>query len=348
MNDEDFSLLLYRIISGKLYFSYNHEIYELRSPDNEIKYKAQLLYNNIINEEKYNDWIRQDYLDNILISLGLWTRDTNTIMKDLEKKIDNQKVDLFKFSALSDKVKSIKKTLGQYKNQLTQIQNKKNDLFANTLEGYALSIKNEYIICHTLFKNNKKVFQDNAINNQDSYSYFNNLVNEINHNMIDVSIFKSLCRHQLWRSFWNCNKGNIFSSSISELTEEQRTMINISKMYDSVYDHPECPSDRVIEDDDMLEGWMILQRRKSEQAKNQQKVDNLNPKLKNAQEIFLMSDNQESFEEIINLNTQEAAHRMQEKFAYVKAKGVAVESELPDVQRQLQQQSNDLRKQNRK
>lgn len=345
MNDEDLELLLCRILSGKLYFTYNGDLYELRSPGNEVKYKAQLLYTNIINEEKYNEWIRAADLDNILISLDLWTRDTKTIMKDLENKIENQKVDLFKFCALSDRTKSIRKSLNLYKTQLSQIQNKKNDLFANTLEGYALSIKNEYIICKTLFKNNNQVFQHSAKNNQDSYSFFNNLVNEINKYNIGIPDFKSLCRNQLWKSFWTCNKGNIFNATVVDLTEEQRTMINVSKMYDSVYDHPECPSDSVIEDDDMLEGWMILQRRKNEQAKNQQKVDQLNPKLKNAQEVFIMSNNAQSFEEINELNSLEAKYRMNEKFAYINVHGSAADVELPDVQRQLQQQSNQLRKQ---
>jgi hypothetical protein len=345
MNDEDLELLLCRILSGKLYFTYNLDSYELRSPDNELKYKAQLLYNSIINEEKYNYWIREADLNSLLITLGLWTQDTMTIMKDIEKKIDNHKVDLFKFSTLLEKTKSIRKNLGQYKNQLYHIQSKKSDLFANTLEGYALSIKNEYIICNTLFRNSHKVFRDNALNDQDSYGFFNNLVNEINKNNISITAFKSLCRHQLWKSFWNCNKGNIFNAAISDLTEEQRTIINIARMYDSVYDHPECPSDVVIEDDDMLEGWMILQRRKSDQAKNQQRVDELNSKLKNAQEVFIMADSQESFEEIANLNSSESKYRMQEKFAYVNANGSASDAQLPDVQRQLQQQSNQLRKQ---
>ena len=345
MNDADLELLLCRIISGKLYFTYNGDRYELRAPDNEIKYKAQLLYSNIINEEKYNQWIREPDLDNLLISLDLWTRDTRIIMKDLENKIDNQKVDLFKFSTLSDRVKSIRKSLNQYKIQLAQIQNKKNDLFTNTLEGYATSIKNEYIICNTLFKNNNRVFKDNSKNDQDSYGFFNNLVNEINQHSISITDFKFLCRHQLWKSVWNCNKANVFDQAVSELTEEQKTIINISKMYDSVYDHPECPADSVIEDDDMLEGWMILQRRKNDQAKNQKRVDQLNPKLKNAQEVFIMSNGQESFEEITNLNSPEAKYRMNEKFAYVDAHGSATDAELPDVQRQLREQSNQLRKQ---
>ena len=91
MNDADIELLLYRIFSGKLFFFYKNDKYELRSPSIDIRYEAQLLYQNIINDEKYNDWLREDNLENLLIYLNLWTKDTNMIIKDLEKKIDNNK-----------------------------------------------------------------------------------------------------------------------------------------------------------------------------------------------------------------------------------------------------------------
>ena len=344
MNNDSIEFLLYRILCGKLLFYYQGYQYELRSPDHSLKYNAQLLYNQIINDEKYNDWIREDQIESVLIILGLWTQDTMKIVKDIEKKIDNAKVDLFKFSSFSDKVKTLRKSLNQYRTQLNKITNHKTELMSNTLEGYAASIKNEYIICNTLFKNNSKVFVNNLKNNQNSYTYFNAIVTEINKHVIGIDDFKSLSRHQIWRSYWTYNKQNIFNSSVIDITDDQRTLVNISRMYDSVYDHPECPSDNVIEDDDMLDGWMILQRRKNEQNKNQKKIDDLNPKLKNAQEVFLMANNQETAEEILSLNSPESQHRMNEKFAYVAAHGQANESELPDVRRDIMNKANEMRK----
>jgi hypothetical protein len=219
---------------------------------------------------------------------------------------------------------------------------------SNTLEGYALSVKNEFIICNTLYKNNKRVFNNTLSNNQGSYTYFNDLVNEINKNTISVAQFKELARHQIWKSYWYCNKNNVFHDSVINITDDQRTLINISRMYDSVYEHQECPSDKIIEDDDMLDGWMIVQRRKSEQAKNTKKVDDLNPKLKNAQEVFLMANNEESYEEIMSLNSQEGVRRIKEKIGFINSQGGPVaDVDLPDVQRDLLNRSNTMFK-NRK
>jgi len=109
MNDVDLELLLYRILSGKILFSYQGEQYELRSPSHNIRYQAQLIYNNIINDEKYNDWIREEDLTFLLINLGLWTKDTQIIMKDIEKKIDKTKIELYKSAAMPDRVRAVRK-----------------------------------------------------------------------------------------------------------------------------------------------------------------------------------------------------------------------------------------------
>jgi len=348
MNDVDLELLLYRILSGKIIFSYNGESYELRPPSNNIRYHAQLLYNNIINDEKYNDWIREEDLSYLLINLGLWTKDTQIIMKDIEKKIDKNKIELYKSASMPDRTRTIRKALNNYRNQLEGILTHKNDLYANTLEGYASSIKHEYIICHTLYyNNNTKVFANSINNNSSSYVQFNNLVNEVNKQNLSLTIYKQLARNGMWRSYWNCNKENIFNKAVSDWTDDQRTIVNMSRMYDNIYEHPECPGDNIIEDDDMLDGWVLDQQDKVKKAKKQASIDSLNPKLKNAQEVFLMANNEEDIEDIIGLNSPESLRRMKNTVNYVKAVGETPEFNLPDTQMELRNQASQMLK-NRK
>lgn len=338
MNDADFELLLYRILSGKIKFYYHNEQYELRTPTSEIRYDAELLYNNILNEEKFNEWIRLENLDYMLINLGLWTKDTNIIIKDIEKKIERSKVELFLNCMLMDKVKKIKKELNNFRNQLNTIMNHKNEMYSNTLEGYASSIKNEYIICKTLFKNNKPVFQYSNHNNQTSYVHFNHIVMEINKQNISIEQYKALARHNIWRSYWGCNKENLFNQSVSDWTEDQRTLVNISRMYDNVYNHPECPDDKVIEDDDMLDGWMIYQQDQAKKNKKQEQIDRLNPKLKNAQEVFITPSGKEDVSEIMGLNSAESLAKIKNRTNIINKSGSVNAINLPDVQSDLRQQ----------
>jgi hypothetical protein len=344
MTDADLELLLYRVLSGKILFTYKNEQYELKNSSVDIKYEAQLLYDSIINDEKYNDWIRAEDLDNMLISLGLWSKDTNNIIKDIEKKIERSKVDMFLSASLSDKLKKIRKLLSEYRKQLNKIMDYKNDLFSHTLEGYASSIKNEYILCNTLFKNNMRVFPKQVSSDQASYVYFNDLVTEVNKQNIGIDSYKELARSSMWRSYWNCNKEKVFNKAVCDWTDDQRTTVSVTRMYDNIYDHPECPSDHVIEDDDMLDGWMIHQREKNQKAKKQAQIDEMNPKLKNAQEVFLIPQSKEEIEDIIGLNSPDSLRRMKEKMNYVQQMGSVDDGNLPDVRMNLMNQASQSRK----
>lgn len=347
MNEGDLELLLYRILSGKIIFSYKNIDYELRSANYDIRYNAQVIYNNILNDEKYNDWLREEDLDYILINLGLWNNQTKKMIKNLEKSIDKTKIELYKSASSPAKNKTIRKTLNTSRDQLNRILNHRHEMFNNTLEGYASSIKHEYIICNTLYKDNIKVFPFSGNNNSHSYIQFNNLVNEVNKQNLSIETYKKLARSGIWRSYWSCNKNYIFDKSVAEWTDDQRTLVSMSRMYDNIYEHPECPSDNIIEDDDMLDGWILHQKQEIAKAKKQSQLDQTNNKLKNAQEIFLMANNNEEMEEIISLNSDESLNKMKSKINYVQRVGEASESQLPDVQLEIRSQLAQM-SQNRK
>lgn len=347
MNDVDLELLLYRILSGKILFSYKNIDYELRSASYDLRYSAQVIYNNILNDEKYNDWLREEDLDSILISLGLWSGETRNMLKNLDKNIDKTKIELYKSAALPEKNRTVRKRLNSYKSQVERIMAHRYEMFNNTLEGYASSIKNEYIICNTLYKDNNKVFPSNTTNNSHSYIQFNNLVHEANKQNLPLEIYKRLARSGIWRSYWSCNKEYIFDKAVADWTDDQRTLVSMSRMYDNIYEHPECPSDDIIEDDDMLDGWVLDQKAKIKKMKKEAQIDQMNPKLKGAQEVFLMAPNKEAAEEIIGLNSEDSLRKMQSRINYVQAVGSATESELPDVKMDLRNQAAEMFK-NRK
>ena len=72
-------------------------------------------------------------------------------------------------------------------------------------------------------------------------------------------------------------------------------------MYSKIYEHPECPEDAIIEDDDALDGWMLNQQKENKKQKMEKGVDNLlGKKGQKAQEVFLMAKNEEEYEESIN------------------------------------------------
>lgn len=343
MTHNDKEILLYRILSGKTFFYFNNEKYVLLPPSLEIKYEASLLYDNIINDEKYYDWIREENAELVMISLGLWTFDTNKHLKNLETKLESLKVELFLNFMIPSKIKKIKTNIKGTKNSINKLYNTKQQFLTNTLEGYANSIKHEYIVCNTLYKNNKKIFDNNQ--NYKSFSLFNSLVQEIDKYMITTEQFKEIARDSIWRNYWNsANKVKLFKQDVLNLTDEQRALINISRMYDNVYEHPECPNDDIIGDDDALEGWMIFQKKKNEAAKKQNAFESTtNTNMKKAGEVFMMAESNEDIEAILDMNTTETRAILNEKLAYVNKFGTIEDGLLPDVQRNIEEKIRELK-----
>ena len=108
--------------------------------------------------------------------------------------------------------------------------------------------------------------------------------------------------------------------------------------------HPRFVVNKIIEDDDMLDGWMIFQKKKREKDKKQEQFLGANGKMKNASEIFMMAKGREEAEEILDLNSDDNRSLIKNKINYINQKGYVEEKDLPDVQVALQQQISELNK----
>jgi hypothetical protein len=326
----DIEIDLYRILSGKLIFSYQNKEYELRNQDSLLKYKANLIFQSIINDEKYNDWIRAEYLDNYMTSLGIWNQEMSLSMKNSEKVIDDLKVSLYGGRFNSKQTEKTRKNLASIRNRIGKLSETRSSFYANTLEGYADSIKYEYLITNTIYCNNQKVFPD-LTSTQNSYTEFTGLITEINKYFISVATYRKIARSELWRTYWSLGKEKVFGKAVEDWTDEQRSLASFSTMYDSIYNHPEKPTDSVINDDDCLDGWMILQHRNVEKTKQQEQMTKNSPQMAKAQEIFVFTDSQEGIEQVMEMNSSDSMAIMKERFRAVEKVGEIDQLSLPDI-----------------
>ena len=343
------SLYLSRILSGQYIFVYNNQIYKLIYPNINIKYQAELQAFDVYENNKYNDWISDENIVDWLVSSGIWSYEMDQKLDQMDKQIEDHKVDLFNNFLNPTKVKSIRRSLDNLRRTQNKLCNIRHSFDHITLEGYSNLIKNQFIFMHSLHdKNDNLLFPD--IEKVD-YNLLNTLLNIVNDHTIDVPIFKIIARNDVWRNYWSANKDNLFGKSTIEWTDEQKTLVVLTKMYDSVNEHPECPPDSVIEDDDMLDGWMILQKRENEKQKSKNRSEKLlkDKKLGNAKEVFLVANSVEEANNIYNLNDPNSRNIIKERnqmLSHVN-RNVA-EAELPDVQRDILIQNNKQFMQSRK
>ena len=338
MQKDNIPLLVHRIISGKLYITINGIRYTVHAPNADQKYEAELFYESVIEDNKYDTWFRKENILNILKYVGLWDDDDDIMLTDTEKKIETLKHNLYTNRLLAEKTKNIRQDLTEKKQFLDKLLNRKHSLDYLTLEDYANIRKNEYLIVHNTYGlNNQLIFSDVA--NIDTKLFFAISTN-ISESFISIEQYKTMAKHEYWKNIWNSNKNHLFTGPACLYTDEQKTLINISLMYDRIYEHPECPDESVVNDDDMLDGWMIDQKKKNEEKKKENNAKDLVNKHKNAKEIFIVSDPNDA-NSVYSMNTGQSRSIIKQRAgAIAKAQEGLDEFRLPDVQQDLMLKRN--------
>lgn len=340
MDQRTLNIYLSRILSGFYLFLHNNVRYKLVYPDIGVKYEAELYAEQEYDNNKFNDWITEDSIVDSLVSMGIWTYNGDANLKNLEKQIDDIKVDIFKNFLNPSKIKSLKKTISNIKNTYNRQYNLRHSLDHYTISGYSSYIKNQYILIHSLYNlNNNRIFKD--IDSAD-FDLLTELSTTVSQNTLDIEAFRAIARSDSWRNYWSANIDSLFNTPVVNWTDEQKTLVVLTKMYDSAYQHPECPPDAVFEDDDMFDGWMITQRRENEKIKNKNRAEKIleGKKLNNAGEVFVMANSKEEAGNIYDLNDHEGKHIIREREAIVSRSKSIDASKLPDAQRELTVQAN--------
>lgn len=344
MDDRDINLYLSRILSGFYIFIFNKKKYKLKYPGINIKYEAELLAQEEYNSIKFNSWPTKETIVDYLVDLGLWSYNGDNELKKIEKNIDDAKVNLYLNFLNPIKTKTIRKTLDSYKKNHDRLFTRRHAFDHITVEGYCDAIKNQYILLNSIFDENDlpiKELETNII-------LFNSLCNVISSNIIDIHIFRKIARSDIWRNYWSANKENLFGTSTINWTDEQKTLVVLTKMYDNVHENPECPTDDVIEDDDMFDGFMIYQRRENEKTRAKNRIEKSLPgKLNNANEVFLVAKSKKEAEAIYGMNDSRGSGIINERKQSLNKNNIVKEQNLPDIQRDLLLQSNEQRKQKR-
>lgn len=298
---------LYRIIKGYYFITVNNNIYKVVYPTIDIKYKAQQIYIDILENNKYEIfWYSDIQLKMLLDRQDIWNNQKESILKQQEKLLDSEKIALYHNYMNQDKKKYHKKSIKYISSNIASMLTEKTSLDYLTLKFFAETVKNEFIIMNCIYneKENIKIFNSSSLNSSD-YRLIQNISKEILQKQLTATQLREIAKSDLWQSYYNGD--HTFASNSIDQNDDQRHLIKLTKMYDSVRQHPECPSDDIIKDDDALDGWFLSQKEKSEKEKNKQqvldKVSGSN-KLSNSGELFVLTNDIQEARTIYNLNDE--------------------------------------------
>jgi len=113
-------------------------------------------------------------------------------------------------------------------------------------------------------------------------------------------------------------------------------------MYDNIQESMDCPSEDVINDDDMLDGWFLTQKQKRDKEKAESEFEQSisNEKINNSDEIFVMAGSRHEAEKIDSMNSVHGKMTKKERTATLQHKGSMEQHEFRDEKLKLRQQSN--------
>lgn len=316
-----------RICAG--YLRYKGLVIE--NPNLDVLYEANEIYCDTFLKAKENGVMSDEEILNFLIENKFWVPQ-NTIELDdiLPKHIEQFKINLYEERLNLNKQNQVRQYLARAKEEQLRLYNLRHSFDHLTCHGAALFARLQFIIDNCTKKNNKK-YRWTKISRIE-------VLEAINSSQLTESQYRELSRTEPWRSIWATKKvGPIFNKSGSELTEDQKRLISFSCLYDNISEFPDCPSDEIIEDDDCLDGWLILKRREQDKERGKNEILEKVGSNINANEIFVVTG-PENADKVYGLNDAQAQMITRSRLEMVKNKEDVNYTDFGDIKQEFMMQ----------
>jgi hypothetical protein len=224
-----------------------------------------------------------------------WTLTQENRYKELPEKIEDIKVDMYNATFKSNLRETLRTELNKLRAEYETLSSGRSKYNYLTTFGIALTAKSHYIIEQCTYLDGQQ-YNWEKVPITAVMAKYNSL-------LLDDGQLRELARTEPWSSVWAIKKANgkIFEEPFSF---EQKQLILYSRFYDGIQEAHERPSQEVIEDDDLLDGWLISNRRKH--ANTTTENFTTNPKIAGADEVFIIAETPKDIEKINNMNDAHA------------------------------------------
>ena len=339
-HEREFFISLVRI--GKVYIEYKDLELAIIPQTVEQTVRSCQAYNKAYEQCYYDGLMTQDETEQWMQERGLWTYEDEEKLKGLQKDLEKLKVEIFNARNNDQLKERIRLYIRVGEKQLQEHNDKKFQYFNNTCEGIASLEKTSYIVKNTTYLNEQLYDFDEV-----SLSY---VIKEWHDSILSEKQLRELARTEPWKSLWVIkDKSDIklfFKEANQELTHNQKNMVIWSQLYDNIHESLDCPSQDVIDDDDMLDGWFIIQNKKRDKDRAEKEFEEnvKSDKIKNASEVFIATNNKKDIDRVNSMNSIHGQNIKQQRFNTLKHKGSVEQHEFQDEKLRIQTQSTNMYK----
>jgi hypothetical protein len=282
--------------------------------------------------DTYDKCIEDGFMDDEeliewMIGAGLWSKGDDDTIKAMESNITKLKKQAYLNRQNPLDVDKIRATLDKTYDILLELRMRKNAHLDKTPEGLAsiCQARKRMRLCTYL---NGELYDFSMVDEDD-------VLREYQSTILTETTLRELCRNDPWKTVWYFNTDGVqkmFSNEDGrDLSPNQQNMVIWSKMYDSIYESVDCPSESVINDDLLIDGWSIVQRekRESEQAKNE--IDS-GSKTHQADEVYVVAQNRDEAKKVNMANSKMGSLIKKQRSKQLKGKGIVKAGHFHDEQ----------------
>lgn len=333
-----------RILADMVPFEYNNHIYYISSPTAEFKFYAEIVYKNVY-ERARQDNISMDNIVVILNRRGLWKEEDENYLHNFKEELDKTKIALYENYNNEKKRYIYKKVIFDTMNGIASLNSKRLSMNHLTAEHVAFAAKQRFIIGASILKPNKKRLWNKISDWDKDNRIIDAAFEKLNEDMLSEEEIRDLVKNEPWKTVWSMsNKAHIlFRKPVKDLGDEQMNVFIWSIVYDNISKSHEPPPKEIVEDDDALDGWILLQKRKREESEGKKEVIGMIDKnLAKYEEIFIIPQNESQIKKIQDLNNFQAKIAFKKKMMQVQQQGQVDEVNLVDRREQIIIQSNQL------
>lgn len=325
MNTYEREYFISRLRSGVYRITWNGLKIKVLTPTIEDEYDAnevfqeaydRALMDSIFTEEEMYEWMK---------SRDLWSDEQDEKIKGIEKDIEKMKVGIFENRTNTAMVNQARRLLRGAEKVKARLTAEKNELFSKTAEGLAFNEKALYLFEKCCFVGNEPLEWNDIDSSALFYDY--------NRMLLTETQLRELARNDPWRLCWLMKDHTpLFKNKDGRgLSQDQKGILIWSNMYDNIQESMDCPTEDVINDDDMLDGWFIIQRKKQQSERAKTELEKrTNEKIANSDEIMIMASSNQEAETIHGMNSVHGDIVRKQRLATAKRKGTATDLDFQD------------------
>lgn len=313
MNSKDLESLLYNILSGKTYVKVDGKRFSKKFPSISLVNQLNFYEKEVCDEAVLQGSFLRESLQNILLEKGLVSLSEIEFIDNFPSKLGKYQRELYYARENPQRFRNAKNNLKMLRRKYIECTQNVNKYDSYTAEGISEYIKNTLMFLKTTYYNKKLIKYNRTVLDEIMEAYY-----RVHPTQDDI---RELARSGLWTNMWIGlkNNGLVFKSGVS-ISVEQQNLLMWTRVYESINELSDPPSQQILNDNDLFDGWMACRNNGKE-----------NDKLPNHQEVFLIAETDEDIDKINEMNSPEAKQIKRQRLEFIKEHGEAKEIDLPDV-----------------